>query len=85
MATIKEKAFHYLNRRKRVQVGNDKSPLCEEIERAYIEGYRNALDDISKWMDAEKDNQNTLGACDYESINCTVDYIDYHIQKIQED
>ena len=43
MTTIAEKAFHYLNRRKRVQVGNDKSPLGEEIERAYIEGYNDAL------------------------------------------
>ena len=84
MATIKEKAFHYLNRRKRVQVGNDKSPLCEEIERAYIEGYKNALNDLSKWMNVEKDNQNTLGEYDYESIDSTVDYIDYHIQKIKE-
>ena len=46
MATIQEKAFNYMNRRKRVQVGNDKSPLCEEIERAYIEGYKNAFEAI---------------------------------------
>ena len=86
MATIKEKAFHYLNRRKRVQVGNDKSPLCEEIERAYIEGYKNALQDFDDWMDKDlEDERDGLGSYDFESINATAAYLYFHIQKILED